>query len=173
MEGAHGADALSEKAATMLTRERAEVFLYREAQFVDEHRFDEWFALWDTAEVTYWIPANQDVIDPNQQVSIVYEHREQIQERLTRLKSKGAHAQQPRSRMRRVVSNVMIESDDGALAQVEANFILHEVRRSVATTYGGRIVYRLRYDAHDIRMVSKTVLLVNNGEYLSNLTFLL
>jgi len=164
---------MNEKVGTALTRERAEVFLYREAQFADEHRFDEWFALWDAADVTYWIPANRDVTDPSQHVSIVYENRAQLEERLTRLKSRGVHAQQPRSRMRRVVSNVMIASDDGAFAQVEANFILQEVRRSVATTYGGRIVYRLQYDAHDIRMVSKTVFLVNNGEYLSNLTFLL
>ena len=164
---------MSGREETGLTRERAETFLYREAQFADESRFDEWMALWDDTDITYWVPANQDEIDPRRHVSILYEKRDQIEERLIRLKSKGVHAQEPRSRMRRVVSNVMIESDDGALAQVEANFMLQELRPNIETTYGGRFVYQLRYDARDIRMVAKTVLLVNNDEYLGNLTFLL
>jgi len=164
---------MSENGKARLTRERAETFLYREAQFADEHRFDEWLALWDDADITYWIPANQDEIDPGRHVSIVFENRDQLLDRLTRLKSRGVHSQQPRSRMRRVISNVMIESDDGALAQVEANFILREFRRDLETTYGGRFIYKLRYDAQDVRMVGKTVLLVNNDAFIGNLTFLL
>jgi len=164
---------MSGKENAGLTRDRAEAFLYREAQFADEHRFDEWMALWEDADITYWIPSNQDEIDPRRHVSIVYENRDQLEERLIRLRSKGVHSQQPRSRMRRIVSNVVIESDDGSLARVEANFMLREFRRDLETTYGGRFVYQLRYDAQDIRMVSKKVLLVNNDAYIGNLTFLL
>lgn len=156
-----------------LTRERAEAFLYREAQFADEHRFDEWLALWDDADITYWIPSNRDDIDPKRHISLAYENRERLEERLIRLKSRGMHSQQPRSRMRRIVSNVVIESDDGAFAQVEANFVLVELRSNVQNVYGGRLIYRLRYDGSDIRIVSKKVLLVNNDEFLGNLTFLL
>ena len=156
-----------------LTRERAESFLYREAQLADEHRFDEWLALWAEGDVLYWIPANRDDVDPRRQVSIVYETRSQIEERLFRLKSRGMHSQQPRSRMRRTVSNVLIESDDGTTAQVEANFVLVELRSSRQQVYGGRFVYRLRYDDKELRMVEKKVLLVNNDEFIGNLTFLL
>ena len=156
-----------------LPRERAETFLYREAQLADEHRFDEWLALWADGDVLYWIPANRDDVDPRRQVSIVYETRSQIEERLFRLKSRGMHSQQPRSRMRRTVSNVMIESDDGALAEVAANFVLVELRSSRQQVYGGRFVYRLRYDDKELRMVEKKVLLVNNDEFIGNLTFLL
>jgi benzoate/toluate 1,2-dioxygenase beta subunit len=156
-----------------LSRERAETFLYREAQLADEHRFDEWLALWADGDVLYWIPANRDDVDPRRQVSIVYETRAQIEERLFRLKSRGMHSQQPRSRMRRTVSNVMIESDDGTTAQVEANFVLVELRSSRQQVYGGRFVYRLRHDREEVRMVEKKVLLVNNDEFIGNLTFLL
>ena len=156
-----------------LSRERAETFLYREAQLADEHRFDDWLALWEASAITYWIPSNQDDIDPRRHVSIAYDDRERLEERLMRLKSRGMHSQQPRSRMRRMISNVVIESDDGALAQVEANFTLLELRSGVQNTYGGRFVYRLRYDGESIHLASKKVLLLNNDEFIGNLTFLL
>jgi 3-phenylpropionate/cinnamic acid dioxygenase small subunit len=169
---------LSAPATTGLTRERAETFLYREAQLADEHRFDEWLALWiddktHDGGITYWIPSNHDDVDPRRHVSIAYDDRDRLEERLMRLKSRGAHAQQPRSRMRRMVSNVVIESDDGAFAQVEANFTLLELRSGLQNTYGGRFIYRLRYDASGIHMVNKKVLLLNNDECIGNLTFLL
>jgi 3-phenylpropionate/cinnamic acid dioxygenase small subunit len=164
---------LSARETMGLTRERAETFLYREAQLADEHRFDEWLALWDDKGITYWIPSNHDDIDPRRHVSIAYDDRDRLEERLMRLKSRGVHSQQPRSRMRRMVSNVVIESDDGVFAQVEANFTLIELRSSVQSTYGGRFIYRLRHDAAGIRLVSKKVLLLNNDECIGNLTFLL
>jgi 3-phenylpropionate/cinnamic acid dioxygenase small subunit len=157
-----------------LTRERAETFLYQEAQFADEHRFDEWSALWDDDDdIIYWVPCDQDDADPRRHVSIAYEDRGALEERLIRLKSRGVHSQEPRSRMRRVISNVVIESDDGGFAEVEANFVLVEHRAGVQKVYGGRCLYGLRHDDTGIRMVSKKVLLVNNDEFLGNLTFLL
>jgi 3-phenylpropionate/cinnamic acid dioxygenase small subunit len=103
---------MSEQVTMGLTRERAEAFLYREAQFTDEHRFDEWMALWDDDDdIIYWIPCDQDDIDPRRHVSIAYEDRQTLEERLIRLKSRGMHSQEPRSRMRRVISNVVIESE--------------------------------------------------------------
>lgn len=157
----------------VLTRERAEAFLYREAQLADEHRFDEWLALWDDADITYWIPSNRDEVDPRRQISIAYDDRARLEERLSRLNSRGAHSQQPRSRMRRTVSNLTIESDDGALAQVEANFTLLALRSGKQDIFGGRFIYRLRYDPERIRIVSKKVLLVNNDDFIGNMTFLL
>ena len=61
-----------------LTRDRVEDFLYREAQYADEHRFDEWLALWVPEGMTYWIPAGRDDIDPRRQVSITYDDTRQI-----------------------------------------------------------------------------------------------
>jgi len=37
-------------------------FLYLEADLMDEHRFDEWLALW-SSELLYWVPCNDDDID--------------------------------------------------------------------------------------------------------------
>jgi 3-phenylpropionate/cinnamic acid dioxygenase small subunit len=32
-------------------------FIYREARLMDEHRYDEWLALW-TDDAVYWVPSN-------------------------------------------------------------------------------------------------------------------
>lgn len=157
----------------MLSKDRAEEFIYREAQFADEHRFDEWLALWDEQDILYWVPAGGDDIDPRRHVSLVYNNTHAlIEERITRLKNRNMHAQQPRSRMRRLLSNMVIAQDDGRCAQVEANFLLAELRSGKQDLFAGRTIYQLRYDATSIRLAGKKVLLLNNDECIDNLTFL-
>lgn len=157
----------------MLSLNRVETFLYAEAQCADEHRFDEWLALWDAEDILYWVPAGTDDIEPDRHVSIVYDDKpEALKERVLRLKSRGVHAQQPRSRLRRLLSNVTVDGDDGATAMVYANFMLVAHRRNVQDVFAGRILYNLRYDDQHIRLKSKKVMLLNNDECLGNLTFL-
>jgi 3-phenylpropionate/cinnamic acid dioxygenase small subunit len=155
-----------------LTRAQAEDFLYREALLADEHRFDEWLALWDVENVCYWVPAGSDDIDPSRRISIVYDNRQRLEDRIFRLKSKSAHAQQPRSRMRRLVSNVQVEMVEGT-ARVSANFIVPELRRGHQDLFNGRSIYELRSAPNGWLIASKKVLLVNNDEFIDNLTFLL
>jgi 3-phenylpropionate/cinnamic acid dioxygenase small subunit len=154
--------------------EEVQSLLYREADCADEHRFDDWLALWDEeGEILYWIPAGGDDIDPARSISIVYDNRTRLDDRLFRLKSKSAHAQRPRSRMRRVVSNVAIESDDGECVRVRANFILAELRNGHQDVFNGRFIYELRRRDSTLRIASKKVLLINNDDFIDNLSFLL
>ncbi len=39
-------------------------FLYLEARLVDEHRYKEWLSLWEESGTLYWVPCNDDDIDP-------------------------------------------------------------------------------------------------------------
>ena len=88
-------------------RHQIENFLYCEARLMDENAYDEWLALW-AEEALYWVPANADDIDPLRHVSIVYEDKVHLEDRIERLKSGAAYAQHPKSRMRRVISNIAI-----------------------------------------------------------------
>jgi benzoate/toluate 1,2-dioxygenase beta subunit len=56
---------------------------------------------------------------------------------------------------------------------VESSFVLVEVRRGDKNVYAGRTIHRLRPDGAGLRIVSKKVVLVDNDQYLGNLTFLL
>jgi len=148
-----------------------ESFLYREARLMDENAYAEWFALWDQ-DALYWVPAGADDIDPTRQVSTVYDNRQRLEARIHRLQSGNAHAQSPPSRLRRVVSNIEIEEGANGEITTHSNFVLGEVRRGRQDVFIGRSTHKLRRDGGDFKMFYKKVLLVNNDEYIDNLTFL-
>src|SRR5471030_20246 len=107
-----------------MPRELVESFLYREARLMDEHRYDEWLTLWAAEASYYWVPCNDDDIDPTREVSIIYDDRERLAQRVDRLMSGSVLAQDPKPRMRRVVSNIEIETVSATALSVQANFVL-------------------------------------------------
>ena len=109
-------------------RHQIENFLYREARLMDEHAYDEWLALW-TDDALYWIPSNEDDIDPERHVSIVYENKIRLEDRIARLKSGAAYAQDPKSRLSRIISNIEIEPKDNGVLAVYSKFNLTALRR--------------------------------------------
>jgi 3-phenylpropionate/cinnamic acid dioxygenase small subunit len=151
-------------------RERIESFLYYEARLIDEHKYDEWLSLW-TPDALYWIPCNSDDADPARQAMIVYDNRDRLEERVLRLTSTAAWAQQPRSRTRRLLSNIEFRPIESGYA-VEANFILAELRRSTQDIFAGRVIYTLRPKGDSFSIALKKVLLLNNDEAIGNLTFI-
>ncbi len=151
-------------------RERIESFLYYEARLIDEHKYDEWLSLW-TKDALYWIPCNSDDADPARQAMIIYDNRDRLEERVLRLTSTAAWAQQPRSRTRRLLSNIEFRPIESGYA-VEANFILAELRRSTQDIFAGRVIYTLRANGDSFSIALKKVLLLNNDEAIGNLTFL-
>jgi 3-phenylpropionate/cinnamic acid dioxygenase small subunit len=155
-----------------MDRQQVEQFLYYEADLMDEHRYDEWLALW-TDDALYWVPTGSDEIDPKREISLIYDDRTRLQVRIARLKSGFAHAQEPKSRMRRVISNIVIGETDNDAIIVASNFLLVELRRGKQDMFAGRSIHRLRPYQRSFKLVFKKVLLVNNDESIDNLTFLI
>jgi benzoate/toluate 1,2-dioxygenase subunit beta len=153
-------------------RQQVEQFLYTEAQLMDEHRYDEWLALW-TEDALYWAPTGRDEVDPAREISLIYDDWVRLQLRIARLKSGFAHAQEPKSRMRRVVSNIVIEEAENGEIVTHSNFMLAELRRGKQDIFAGRTIHRLRPHENNFKLVFKKVLLVNNDEPIDNLTFLI
>ncbi|MBI3799700.1 MAG: aromatic-ring-hydroxylating dioxygenase subunit beta [Deltaproteobacteria bacterium] len=153
-------------------RQQVEQFLYYEAQLMDEHRYDEWLALW-TDDALYWVPTGRDEIDPKREISLIYDDRVRLQLRVSRLKSGFAHAQEPKSRMRRVVSNIVIEEVEKGEILAYSNFLLAELRRGKQDIFAGRTIHRLRPYQGSFKLAAKRVLLINNDEPINNLTFLI
>jgi benzoate/toluate 1,2-dioxygenase beta subunit len=166
-------------------RERIEEFLFHEAKLIDDHRYDEWLALW-TEDGLYWVPCNSDDADPARQAMIIYDNRARLDERVYRLTSGAAWAQQPRSRTRRLISNVEVrETGSGdpsngdsspkssfAGYAVESNCLIAELRRSRQDLFAARVLHTLRPAGASFRIALKKVLLLNNDEAIDNLTFL-
>ena len=152
-----------------------EQFLFREARLADEGDYDGWEALW-TDDGVYWIPANGDDIDPNTQMSIVYDNRSRIALRVRQLNHDKRHSQNPRSRLRRLLANIELldgGNGDGGDVAVGANFLVYESRERGTTIWGGRSEYRLRQVDGRWRMSFKKVMLVDNDRPLSTLSFLI
>jgi benzoate/toluate 1,2-dioxygenase beta subunit len=159
-------------AAVELDIRTVEQFLYREARFADEHRYGDWEALW-TDDGHYWVPAGGDDIDPRTHMSIINDNRNRIATRISQLETGRRHSQIPRSRLRRVVSNVEIEGVDGDDTTVGANFVLVESRERGKQLWAGRYTYRLRLLDRELRMAYKKVALVDNELAIPTLSFLI
>ena len=154
---------------------QVEQFLFLEARLADEGDYDGWEALW-TDDGVYWIPANGDDIDPATQMSILFDNRSRIALRIRQLKSDKRHAQNPRSRLRRLLANIEVldpgPAEAGGDVAVGANFLIYESRQRGTTIWGGRAEYRLRRTDGGWRMAHKKVMLVDNDRALSTLAFL-
>ncbi len=151
-------------------REKVENFLYREARLMDENRFMEWFEMFDDP-CLYWIPANEEDYDPNTHASLFYGGRTIVNNHVIRLQEGKAFAQEPRSRMRRVVSNIEIE-DSGGEVSVHANFIINEIRKHEQRYHTGRSHYKLAPANGSFKIKYKKAVLVSLDEAQDNLTFL-
>lgn len=147
-------------------------FIYREARLQDDHAYDEWEALW-TDDGVYWVPANDDDSDPEREMSIIYDNRSRIALRIRQLHTGKRHAQAPRSRLRRVVSNVEILEASGEEVCVTSNALVFESNLRADTVWASRNEHRLRRVDGQWRMARKTVYLVNNDKPLYSMSFLI
>lgn len=153
-----------------------ERFVYLEARLADEHCYDEWESLWSD-DAVYWVPAGVDDVDgdedPDRHVSIIYDNRRRISTRMKQLKTDQRPTQTPRSRVRRVISNIEVVSAEGSEVELFANFVLVEAREAGNIFTAGRVTYRLRKEADRIRMSYKKVDLVDRSGILPTLSFIL
>ena len=149
-----------------------EDYLYREADLMDRHAYDAWIGLWDK-DASYWAPCNDEDIDPTKQVSLIYENYAGLLDRVFRLKGRHAHAQSPRSRLVRIVSNVRIERADETEVVVASRFVVAEVRLDRQSETFGRSTHTLLRDGDSFRMRAKKVFLINNDTAMPNLTYLI
>lgn len=147
-------------------------FLFKEARLQDEHDYDAWESLW-TDDGVYWIPANGEGGDPEQEMSILYDNRSRIALRVRQFHTGKRYSQTPRSPLRRVVSNVEILAADGDLIRVTANALVFEAHARADTLWSSRNEFELRRVDGELRLAKKTVVLTNNAKALFSMAFLI
>ncbi|HKV56355.1 MAG TPA: aromatic-ring-hydroxylating dioxygenase subunit beta [Candidatus Binataceae bacterium] len=155
----------------ILSRQQAEEFLYEEARALDDGRYEDWFATL-TDDARYWVPCNGEGVDPNREISLVYDDHARLRDRIARLASGMAHAQSPASKTRRLVSNVQIDEVEEDRAKVVSAFILYELRQGKPRIFAGRYEHQVRLEEGRWKIAAKKAVLVNNDEVIDNLTFI-
>jgi p-cumate 2,3-dioxygenase beta subunit len=126
-----------------ISREQVEDFLYYEAALLDEWRLDKWLELL-TEDASYYVPST-DVPDgdPRTTLFLIADDALRLHSRVRQLMGKSAHAETPRSRTRRMISNVRIREVEGETLRVTANFVVYRMRYELVDTYIGRYEYTL------------------------------
>jgi len=139
-------------------RAAVEDFLYHEAALLDAWRLDEWLALL-TDDATYRVPSNdQPESDPKAALFTIADDIRRIRARVERLKDPHAHAEFPRSRTRRLISNVRIVERSPLV--VEANFVVYRYRANDdMRTYVGRYRYTLVSQGGALRIKAREAIL--------------
>jgi len=139
---------------------------------MDENRYREWFQLWDK-DACYWVPCNADDIDPTHQVSIIYDDWQRIEQRVERLISGSVLAQDPKPRIRRVVSNIEIEDGPAGELTTQSNFVLGWAKGSTQQFWAGRTIHKLRRAEQSFKIFYKKVMLINADQEMPLLQFLI
>jgi 3-phenylpropionate/cinnamic acid dioxygenase small subunit len=161
-----------------------EQFLYDEAALLDEHRYDEWLALF-TDDARYWMPvranrlrreATKEVSGPRD-AAFFDETKAHLQQRIQRLETGMAWAEDPLSRTRHLVTNVRIfpQAETGDL-EVQCAFLCYRTRlEREEDLFVGRRTDRLRSADTEAgwQIAARTILLDQSTLLAKNLsTFL-
>src|SRR5260370_18879199 len=86
-------------------RDRFRMLVEKEARLLDQLRFDEWLAMY-AGECIYWVPGTPQAGDPRREISISFDDRRRMEDRIYRLRTGYACAPAPKSRTVRMISNV-------------------------------------------------------------------
>src|SRR6516225_3411920 len=81
--------------------------LEREARLLDQLRYDDWLAMY-TAECVYWVPSTPNAGDPRREISVMFDDRRRLEDRVYRFRTGFAWSQAPASRTVRLIANVEV-----------------------------------------------------------------
>ena len=173
--------------ARLLLQREIEEFLYGEAELLDAHRYEEWLDLF-TEDVHYWMPMRRNVPhdEPEREytregldVNWFDEGKDTLTRRVKQILT-GVHwAEEPRSRICHMVSNVQITrtSPDGAAPPevwVKCRFLIYRNRVETETDLlvGKREDLLRRVDG-GWKIARRMIVLDQNVLLAKNLTFFL
>ena len=126
----------------MAERDLFRRLLEQEARLLDNDRLEDWLKLF-AAELVYWVPASQSGGDPRKEVSISFDDRRRLEDRVYRLRTGYAWSQKPKSRTVRLVTNVEVfDAGRRDTRMVRSNLLISEFRSFETRVLAGFCAYR-------------------------------
>ncbi len=148
-------------------QQEIEQFLYYEAWLLDEGRFYEWLDLF-TDDARYWMPVREttesrESMSPPEGVTalpLFDDDKSFLVTRVRRFDTGLAHAEQPPSRTRHLVSNVRIEPDGADAVRVYSSFLVLQTRFEISQSlFSGKREDSLRRVADGWRIAGRKIFL--------------
>lgn len=149
------------------TLREVEQFLYRQAELLDEKRWDDFIALF-ADDGMYWMPAAPEQTTGEGVPSIFYEDRNLMTVRMKRVTHPHAWSQSPMWGTSHLVSNIAIEKEDPRTGEltVRSRFHMMEFRRDASRHFAGIYRHQLVRENGGYRIKLQRVDMVNGqGPY--------
>lgn len=104
-----------------------EQLLYREARILDLQQYEAWLELLSD-KVRYWAPVRSNLdeerFDRPRLLALFDDHKADLAIRVKRIRTGHAHAEQPPSRVRRLISNVLLLEAGETSIKVASTFLV-------------------------------------------------
>ncbi len=162
----------------LLLQAEVERFFTREAELLDERRFEDWLDLLHD-DLRYRMPMARNV--PFDQPDLEYaglneaswfdEGKETLRKRVAQILGGDHWAEEPRSRTTHLVANVRIESVSGAEITTKSRFVVCACRlEHDVDVFIGKRIDVLHRDGDALRLLSRTIHLDQSVLLSRNLT---
>jgi 3-phenylpropionate/cinnamic acid dioxygenase small subunit len=173
--------AIGAERATPELQQEIEQFLYYESRILDERRYEEWYTLL-ADDLHYFMPtrynrlrreSDKEFSAPNE-AAFFDEDKRSIAQRIRRLNTGMAWAEDPPSRTRHMVSNVVIRPRGNGEYDVDCYYLLYRSRleREVELFVGMRHdVLRRTGDSVGFEISRRTIILDQTVLLARNLSF--
>lgn len=137
-------------------------FQFEEARLLDHRLYNEWLALL-TPDIRYTIPLRSVRIDGRDEYSehafYMNETYDSLEARIARFATEYAWAEEPPSKTRHCVSNVLVMNEHAGEVTVQSNLVLlrYTAGAPAPQIVSGERVDTLRQTAHGLKLCRRTV----------------
>ena len=157
----------------VVARDAARSLLEREARLLDQLRYEQWLEMF-TSECIYWVPSTPNVGDPRREVSIMFDDRRRLEDRVYRLRTGFAWSQAPASRTIRLITNVEVfTTDNDAARMLRSNFVISEFWGDEVRMLSGWAGHRVIRDREAWKIQAKQVNLIDCDQCIRNPSIIL
>lgn len=160
-------------------RQTYESLILHENWLLDRRAFEKWYQLY-SRECVYWVPAVGDLpdpvrSDPQRQVTIAFDDRRRLGDRIVWLRTGVAYSQLPPSYTSHIsTSFVRMPSDNPSEVKIRSQFLVQEMRAGhTIQTFSGWMGHVFVEEDGIARIDRKLVCLLDAPRSHHNMTFLL
>jgi 3-phenylpropionate/cinnamic acid dioxygenase small subunit len=147
--------------------------LEREARLLDQLRYDDWLAMY-AAECIYWVPSTPAAGDPRREISVMFDDRRRLEDRVFRLRTGFAWSQAPASRTVRLITNVeAFATDLDDTRMLRSNFLISEFWGDETRVLSGWAGHRVMRDGANWKIQAKQVNLLECDQSIRNPSIIL
>jgi 3-phenylpropionate/cinnamic acid dioxygenase small subunit len=157
----------------MAARDEFRRLLEREARLLDQLRYEDWLSMY-AAECIYWVPSTPKAGDPRREVSVMFDDRRRLEDRVFRLRTGFAWSQAPASRTVRLITNVEAFTTPRAdMRMLRSNFLISEFWGDETRLLSGWAGHRVMRDDNGWKIVVKQVNLIECDQSIRNPSIIL